>query len=90
MPEPVYLEKFTSRKADEAAQDRAEVPDSLAAWIGHYQHLAVAGVRSDPVAAKIALHLARFRDFFAAAHGHDRASTCLRRDAVAWQVALRA
>jgi site-specific recombinase XerD len=45
-------------------------------------------VRSDGVACKIALHLARFAAFFAAAYGHERLSSCLRRDVVAWQTAL--
>lgn len=88
--EPVDREQFTARKVQPATEDRTAVPDSLAAWLGRYQHLAVAGVRSAAVAAKIALHLARFVDFFAAAYGHDRASTCLRRDVLAWQTALRA
>ncbi len=49
----------------------------------------MAGVRSTAVADKIALHLGRFRAFFAAAYGHDRASTCLPRDVRDWQAALR-
>jgi len=67
-----------------------EIPDSLAAWVERYQTLAVAGVRSEGVADKIALHLARFITFFAEAYGHDRLSTCLRRDVVVWQTALTA
>ena len=92
--EPVYLEKFTSRKVkgrpEVPPEVPDEVPDSLAAWIARYRQLAVAGVRSDAVAAKIALHLARFQRFFSEAYGHDRLSTCLRRDVLAWQGALRA
>ena len=61
------------------------VPDSLAAWMDRYQALAVAGVRSEEVAAKIALHLERFRLFFVEAYGHDRISTVGRRDVAAWQ-----
>jgi integrase len=45
----------------------------------------VAGVRSEEVAAKIALHLERFRVCFAEAYGHDRISTVTRRDVAAWQ-----
>ena len=62
--------------------------DSLAVWADRYQQLAVAGVRSEPVARKIALHLSRFIQFFQDAYGHDRLSVCLRRDVVAWQQAL--
>ena len=59
--------------------------DSLTVWAERYQQLAVAGVRSAPVARKIALHLARFIQFFQDAYGHDRLSACLRRDVVSWQ-----
>jgi integrase len=62
--------------------------DSLEAWMGDYQRLAVAGVRSADVAAKIALHLSRFLAFFRALYGHDRASACLQRDVLAWQRSL--
>lgn len=50
--------------------------------------MAVAGLRSSAVAGKIGLHLTRFVAFFGAAYGHDRLSTCLRRDVLAWQAAL--
>jgi integrase len=59
--------------------------DSLAIWTERYQQLAVAGVRSEEVARKIALQLGRFIAFYREAYGHDRASTCLKRDVVAWQ-----
>jgi integrase len=59
--------------------------DSLAIWSERYQQLAVAGVRSEEVAKKIALQLGRFLAFYMDAYGHDRASTCLKRDVVAWQ-----
>ena len=62
-----------------------EVPDSLAAWMVRYLTLAVVGVRSDNVARKIALHLHRFASFYREAYGHERISTCLRRDVLAWQ-----
>ena len=64
------------------------VPDSLAAWINHYQHLAITGVRSIAIAQKIALHLQRFHAFFFQRYGHDHISACLRRDVLAWQTAL--
>ena len=40
------------------------------------------------VTQKIALHLDRFVAFFVESYGHDRISTCLRRDVLAWQQAL--
>jgi integrase len=64
--------------------------DSLDAWFRHYQQLAVTGVRSAAVAQKIALHLARFRAFFVEHYGHDRITTCLRRDVQVWQHTLNA
>lgn len=63
--------------------------DSLAAWMDRYQQMAVVGVRSEAVASKIRLHLGRFRDFFRDTYGHERISTCLKRDVLAWQTSLR-
>jgi hypothetical protein len=84
-----YLPNFTTRKV-QALPDGlpADVPDSLAAWATHYLALAVVGVRSEAVTRKIALHLDRFVGFFVASYGHDRISTCLRRDVLTWQRAL--
>src|SRR5712692_9485112 len=64
--------------------------DSLSVWSARYQQLAVAGVRSAEVAKKIALQLGRFIAFYQDAYGHDRVSTCLKRDVVAWQEHLQA
>ncbi|NWJ98818.1 MAG: tyrosine-type recombinase/integrase [Chloroflexi bacterium] len=64
------------------------LPDSLHAWIGRYQQLAVTGVRSTNVTRKISLHLDRFQAFFENAYGHDHISTCLPRDVLAWQNTL--
>jgi hypothetical protein len=50
--------------------------------------LAVVGVRSEEVAQKIAFHLDRFVAFSIEGYGHDRISTCLRSDVLAWQRAL--
>src|SRR6266516_4904625 len=81
-----YLDKFTARKVqDDKIQLLATLPDSLDAWITQYLHLAVIGVRSPAVTQKIALHLSRFLDYFRTAYGHDRISTCLKRDIVSWQ-----
>jgi len=85
--ELLYRQSFTARKV--GATDETRVPDSLVAWREHYLALAVTGVRSPGVAHKIALHLARFAAFFNADYGHERITTCLRRDVVAWQTALR-
>ncbi len=86
-----YLDKFTARKVqDDKIQLLATLPDSLDAWITHYLHLAVIGVRSPAVTQKIALHLSRFLDSFQQAYGHDHISTCLKRDVVAWQKQMQA
>jgi site-specific recombinase XerD len=84
-----YLDKFTRRKVqEEVSHHKTAIADSLDAWMAHYLQLAVVGVRSEAVAQKIALHLSRFQDFFVNAYGHDRLSTCLRRDVQAWQQSL--
>lgn len=81
-----YLDKITSRKVQEAMRrEIAGIPDSIEAWIAHYLQYAVLGVRSAGVAQKIALHLSRFQAFYRESYGHDRISTCLKRDVVAWQ-----
>ncbi len=88
---PVYLPNFTARKVQALPGGlAAAVPDSLAAWATRYLALAVVGVRSEEVTQKIALHLDRFVGFFLDSYGHDRISTCLRRDVLAWQKALGA
>lgn len=55
-----------------------------------YQQVAVQGVGSRAVARKIALHLNRFLRHFEESYGHDRISTCVKRDVLAWQQDLRA
>jgi integrase len=85
----VYLPNFTARKVQAiSGGPPADVPDSLAAWATRYLALAVVGVRSEAVTKKLALHLDRFVGFFHESYGHDRISTCLRRDVLAWQQAL--
>jgi integrase len=84
------LANFTSRKVTGLADTLTEaVPDSLTAWMARYLTFAVVGVRSPAVAEKIALHLDRFIRFFTASYGHDRISTLLKRDVLAWQRALK-
>lgn len=79
-----YLDTITSRKMQEAIRrEVAGIPDSLEAWIAHFLQYAVISVRSASVAQKIALYLARFQAFYCETYGHDRISTCLKRDAVA-------
>jgi integrase len=65
-----------------------DLPDSLQAWINRYLQLAVVGIRSAAVSEKIELHLTRFQLFFATQYGHDRITTWLKRDVIAWQAAL--
>jgi integrase len=85
----LYLPNFTTRKVQAVPGGLPQdVPDSLAAWATRYLALAVVGVRSPAVTQKIALHLDRFVGFFYESYGHDRISTCLRRDVLAWQRAL--
>src|SRR3954462_7807038 len=84
-----YLPNFTARKVQAVPGGLpADVPDSLAAWATRYLALAVVGVRPEEVTRKIALHLDRFVSFYMERYGHDRISTCLRRDVLAWQRAL--
>ncbi len=85
------LDKFALRKMQAEGSKKSEtVTDSLEAWIESYLQLAVRGVRGDAISRKIALHLRRFQVFFVDAYGHDRLSTCLRRDVQAWQNSLQA
>jgi integrase len=86
-----HLPNFTARKVRTVLGGLPEdVPDSLAAWATRYLALAVVGVRSEEVTKKIVLHLDRFVAFYMEGYGHDRISTCLRRDVLAWQKALMA
>lgn len=81
---------FTARKVTDLADTLHDtVPDSLPAWMTRYLTFAVVGVRSLAVAEKIALHLDRFIQFFSESYGHDRISTLLKRDVLAWQRALK-
>ncbi|GGA58973.1 hypothetical protein GCM10007416_35160 [Kroppenstedtia guangzhouensis] len=81
-----YLEQFTSRKDGTPFDD---VPDSLNEWMKRYMQLTVIGVRSEEVTRKIGLHLRRFLDYFIESYGHDRISTCLKRDVLSWQRSLQ-
>src|SRR3954452_20718714 len=84
-----YLENYTSRKVEQVSNRLVgTAPDRLTAWIERYLALAVVGVRSEEVAKKIALHLARFASFYKEGYGHERITTVLRRDVAAWQQKL--
>ncbi len=84
------LTSFTARKVTGRADTlRDTVPDALPAWMTRYLTFAIVGVRSPAVAEKIALHLDRFIQFFTESYGHDRISTLLKRDVLAWQRALK-
>src|SRR5437763_10284200 len=85
-----YPAQLTTRKVINSDEGLIAPPsESLAAWIALYLQLAVHGVRSAEVTAKIILHLDRFRAFIDQAYGHDRISTVLKRDVVAWREAAR-
>jgi site-specific recombinase XerD len=73
-----HLHQIALRKVD-------SLDDSLSEWIQHYLQLAVRGVRSEEVTRKVTLHLERFREYFLDGYGHERISTCLKRDVVGWQ-----
>jgi integrase len=57
--------------------------------MARYLTFAVVGVRSPAVAEKIALHLDRFLQSFTASYAHERISTVLKRDILAWQRTLK-
>lgn len=82
--------RLPSRKVVPLPVGGLTAPDSIEAWAGRYLDAAVRGVRSAEVADKIALHLARFRDHFHTAHGHDRLSAVVRREVVSWRDHLAA
>jgi integrase len=81
-----HLLNFTARKVPALPGGHPDdIADSLAAWATRFLALAVVGVRSSAVAQKVALHLDRFVAFTEESYGHDRMSTALRRDVLAWQ-----
>jgi integrase len=73
---------FTPRKEKSPL---ANLPDSLSSWAQAYLDLAVTGVRADSSVQKVELHLSRFITFFQKRYGHERISTVLPRDVVAWR-----
>lgn len=84
-----YLNQFTSRKKKDGQFAPTELPDNLHTWMENYLQMAIAGVRSEEVARKIALHLECFIVFFTDRYGHDRISACLKRDVLTWRDKLQ-
>ncbi len=88
--------KIASRKmlgvagAPAGGRSNGETEDSLAIWAERYLALAVRGVRSAEVAAKIARHLDRFHAFIIAGFGHDRIATVTPREVAGWREHLAA
>ncbi|GAA1773153.1 tyrosine-type recombinase/integrase [Nonomuraea bangladeshensis] len=64
--------------------------DSLPAWTERYLDLAVRGVRSAEVTAKISRHLQRFAAWISGGLGHDRLSAVTPREVSAWRDHLAA
>ncbi|GCE32157.1 hypothetical protein KDA_76410 [Dictyobacter alpinus] len=88
--EIIQLDHFGSRKKSSVLKEQiTTLEDDLFAWMAAYLDLAVEGVRSRPIADKIALHLDRFADFFLRRYGHLRISTVLKRDVLEWMKRLR-
>ncbi|MFK4042940.1 hypothetical protein ACI2LC_44675, partial [Nonomuraea wenchangensis] len=64
--------------------------DSLPAWTERYLDLAVRGVRSAEVTAKISRHLQRFAAWISGGLGHDRLAAVTPREVSAWRDHLAA
>jgi len=85
----LYPFQFTTRKVIDLSEGLVVPPsDSVAAWIPLYLQHGVHGVRSADVTQKIIPHMDRFRQFIEGSYGHDRVSTVLKRDVVAWRERL--
>ena len=87
-PPPLSRREDNATRLDRGANGLDSTPDSLPVWVDRYEALVVEGVRSPQVAAKIDLHLDRFRAFFVDVYGHERISTVGRLDVVDWQRGL--
>jgi hypothetical protein len=77
--------KFASRNVIGVSGRLDPAEDSLAVWAERYLDLAVRGVRSAEVEAKIVRHLQRFGDWFADGFGHDRISAVTPREVTGWR-----
>ncbi|MGR6924320.1 tyrosine-type recombinase/integrase [[Actinomadura] parvosata] len=76
--------EITSRKVVGLSEDLADTDDSLTTWADRYLALAVRGVRSEEVAAKITRHVRRFIAWLTDGLGHDRLSAVTPREITAW------
>src|SRR5205809_5975045 len=84
-----YFDQILARKeAQQFREQLLHVPDSLEAWMAWYLRTTIVGVRREPIAKKIALHLERFRQFILDRAGHERISTVLKRDVLGWRTFL--
>lgn len=82
--------EFTSRKVVGLSEALGGTDDSLTAWAERYLALAVRGVRSDEVAAKITRHVRRFIAWLTDGLGHDRLTAVTPREITAWRDHLAA
>ncbi|MEU4223525.1 tyrosine-type recombinase/integrase [Nonomuraea sp. NPDC026600] len=77
--------EITSRKVVGLPERLDPADDSLSAWTQRYLDLAVRGVRSAEVTAKISRHLERFGAWISGGLGHDRLSAVTVREVAAWR-----
>ena len=90
VPDGQDRRKIASRKAFDLSDTLPVADDSVTAWTQRYLDLAVRGVRSDEVTAKITRHLQRFANWFIDGYGHDRISSVTPREVAAWRDHLAA
>lgn len=82
--------EITSRKVVGLPERFDPADDSLPVWTERYLDLAVRGVRSVEVTAKISRHLERFGAWIAGGLGHARLSAVTVREVTAWRDRLAA
>ncbi|MFB4269945.1 tyrosine-type recombinase/integrase [Nonomuraea sp. GTA35] len=82
--------EITSRKVAGLPERLDPADDSLPVWTERYLDLAVRGVRSAEVTAKISRHLERFGAWITGGLGHDRLSAVTPREITAWRDHLAA
>ncbi|HUR06116.1 MAG TPA: hypothetical protein VM347_26450 [Nonomuraea sp.] len=75
--------KITSRKVVGLPGGLDPADDDLGVWIERYLDLAVCGVRSAEVSAKISRHLERLRAWIGSGLGHERVSAITARELAA-------
>ncbi|MFI6317114.1 tyrosine-type recombinase/integrase [Nonomuraea sp. NPDC050556] len=82
--------KFTSGKVVGLSGELDPTDDDLGVWVERYLDLAVRGVRSAEVTAKISRHLQRLRAWIGSGLGHERVSAITARELAAWRDHLAA